>query len=167
MNDIFSVKRLESMSPSGYMRLIREHDGDICIGIGVDDGRGKICQVAAAEFCTHQGGGGSPATYAALIQLMRAMAEDNLDVLNSSNRRDECCDDEMMREIIEWAKGTVEASNEIDRYSVVRATEHLMQMIQAAKHLILAATGPDGGPTSWNETRDRWMEHVKELENDF
>lgn len=28
----------------------------------------------------------------------------------------------------------------------------------AAKHLLLAAKGPDGGPTDWNETRERWMD---------
>jgi len=31
------------------------------------------------------------------------------------------------------------------------------QLLLAARYLILAATGPEGGPTSWNETRDRWL----------
>ena len=41
--------------------------------------------------------------------------------------------------------------------------EHLQKMVKAAKHLILAATGPDGGPTDWNETRDRWMKYADEV----
>jgi hypothetical protein len=36
------------------------------------------------------------------------------------------------------------------------------QLLYAAKHLVLAATGPDGGPTDWNETRDRWLELLDE-----
>lgn len=35
--------------------------------------------------------------------------------------------------------------------------ERLRLMLKAAKHLLLAATGPDDGPTSWTETRQRWM----------
>ena len=35
--------------------------------------------------------------------------------------------------------------------------ERLRMVVKAAKHLLLAATGPNGGPTSWLETRDRWM----------
>lgn len=36
------------------------------------------------------------------------------------------------------------------------------QLLFAAKHLILAATGPVGGPTDWNETRDRWLKLLDE-----
>ena len=39
--------------------------------------------------------------------------------------------------------------------------ERLEKLIKAAKHLLLAATGPSGGPTSWVETRRRWMEEVQ------
>jgi len=33
----------------------------------------------------------------------------------------------------------------------------LYSLCTAAKHLILAAKGPVGGPTNWNDTRDSWM----------
>lgn len=29
----------------------------------------------------------------------------------------------------------------------------------SAKHLLLAATGPNGGPTSWSDTRETWLHH--------
>lgn len=29
--------------------------------------------------------------------------------------------------------------------------------VSAAEHLLLAANGPDGGPTDWNETRQWWL----------
>lgn len=41
--------------------------------------------------------------------------------------------------------------------------EYLKRIIKAAKHLILAATCPDGGPTNWNETKDRWMKSAEEV----
>ncbi len=44
--------------------------------------------------------------------------------------------------------------------------EHLKKLIKSARHLILAATGPDGWPTSWKETRDRWMAYVNEVSPD-
>jgi hypothetical protein len=42
--------------------------------------------------------------------------------------------------------------------------EHLKRLVKAAKHLILAATGPEG-PESWIETRDRWLNYVELMEN--
>lgn len=42
--------------------------------------------------------------------------------------------------------------------------EHLKLIILAAKHLILAAKGPIDGPTSWEETKERWMFRVEEIE---
>ena len=33
-------------------------------------------------------------------------------------------------------------------------------VIRAAKSLLLAATGPDDGPTKWTEARDRWLRHA-------
>lgn len=35
--------------------------------------------------------------------------------------------------------------------------ERLKKLLTAAKHLILAAKGPEDGPTSWTDTRNRWM----------
>jgi len=33
-------------------------------------------------------------------------------------------------------------------------------LLKAARHLLMAATGPEGGPTSWQETRLRWLEET-------
>lgn len=33
----------------------------------------------------------------------------------------------------------------------------LQLTVLAAHHLLMAATGPEGGPTSWDQTRTRWM----------
>ena len=33
----------------------------------------------------------------------------------------------------------------------------LYNLCHAAKHLILAAKGPIGGPTSWEDTKDEWI----------
>lgn len=41
----------------------------------------------------------------------------------------------------------------------------MKRMICAAKYLLLAAKGPDGGPTDWNETRQRWLEYAKDFES--
>ena len=36
----------------------------------------------------------------------------------------------------------------------------LEELLKAARHLLMAATGPEGGPTSWQETRLRWLEET-------
>lgn len=156
------VSRLESMSPAGYLRLIRQNDGDICLQVGEDDGRGNVVKFAGVEFCTYSGGGGSPQTYRALIKLMAAMAADNLDCA-TSGRRDPDCDDEVMRQIIQWSKDTDQAAQEVEAFRVV---PHMRMLLKAAKYLILAAKGPEGGPESWDETRDRFLEHLKELDDE-
>lgn len=51
-------------------------------------------------------------------------------------------------------------------YSKFVKSKRAFMLVEAAKHLLLAAKGPEGGPTDWNETRQRWFDHVKELEND-
>lgn len=33
----------------------------------------------------------------------------------------------------------------------------------AAESLLLASTGPEDGPTSYTETKNRWMTHMREL----
>ncbi len=74
------TERLESMSPRGYLRIIRQDDGDLIVSVGEGDSSGGFKSFAHVEFCTpFAGGGGSKRTYAALIQLAAAMAEDNLD----------------------------------------------------------------------------------------
>lgn len=37
----------------------------------------------------------------------------------------------------------------------------LLLLLASAKHLLMAATGPEGGPTNWNETRERWMDAME------
>lgn len=34
---------------------------------------------------------------------------------------------------------------------------NLLLLLKAAKHLLMAAKGPGGGPTCWHETRRRWL----------
>lgn len=34
---------------------------------------------------------------------------------------------------------------------------YLLDTVEAAKDLLLAATGPKDGPTSWKETCERWL----------
>ena len=34
-------------------------------------------------------------------------------------------------------------------------------LLLAAKHLLMAAEGPIGGPTDWNETRQDWIDRVE------
>ncbi len=36
--------------------------------------------------------------------------------------------------------------------------QFLMKGIVSAKYLLLAAKGPEGGPTSWIKTRKKWLE---------
>lgn len=72
------AQRLESMSPIGFLSLYRQADGDVIVTVGEGrEGREGLKSVASVEFCTPgAGGGGSRKTWAALVQLMRAMAED-------------------------------------------------------------------------------------------
>jgi len=74
------VTRLEDMSPTGRLNLMMQPDGDILIQILEDDGYGEIGNIAAIEFCAiGTGGGQSPRTLKALVNLMIAMKEDNND----------------------------------------------------------------------------------------
>jgi hypothetical protein len=40
---------------------------------------------------------------------------------------------------------------------------NMLLLLKAAKHLLLAAKGPVGGPTCWDETRRRWLEAYKNV----
>ena len=59
-----------------------------------------------------------------------------------------------------WA---VRARDEFDQHArsalpaAVARIERLQSLLAAASHLLKAATGPEGGPTDWNETRDQWF----------
>jgi len=82
------TERIEDMSQRGFLRLIMEDDGDIVIAVGQCDRDGFIDPVASVEFCTcGSGGGGSPETREALIQLMGAIARDNLNKSGKISRR--------------------------------------------------------------------------------
>jgi hypothetical protein len=81
------TERIEDMSRRGFLRLVMEDDGDIIVAVGQCDRDGLIDPVARVEFCTcGSGGGGSPETREALIQLMGAIARDNLNKSGKSSR---------------------------------------------------------------------------------
>lgn len=106
------TERLESMSPQGFLRLMRQGDGDMVLSVGEGGCDGGLEQFATVEFCTpFSGGGGSSRTYAALIQLAAAMAADNLDDLQR-NRRPPGLDESEQNAFVEWGKQCLEALNE-------------------------------------------------------
>lgn len=66
-----AVRRSEDMG-RGFMQLIIQDDGDVCVG--VQDDKLKFTGI---EFCTKMAGGGkSPRTLQALRELAQAMWED-------------------------------------------------------------------------------------------
>lgn len=96
------TERLESMSPRGFLRLIRQDDGDVVLTVGQDND-GDFTY-ATIEFCTPFGGrGGSRRTYIALVQLAAAMAADNLDQYQAARRPPELNEDEQ-KAFVEWGK---------------------------------------------------------------
>lgn len=108
------TERLESMSPIGFLRIIKEDDGDICLTIGQPDRGGSLSRIASIEFCTPgSGGGGSSRTYAALVNLAAAMAADNLDP-TQSGRRPEGLTDADQHFFVSWAQRMEAAHKEID-----------------------------------------------------
>jgi hypothetical protein len=109
------TERKESMSPDGFLRLIREDDGDIIICVGGGGENGGIESVTSIQFCTpFSGGGGSSKTYEALIQLMGAMAEDNLDPYQHHRAGDFNKDGQQA--ILDWAAQCAEAHKELGDY---------------------------------------------------
>lgn len=106
------TERLESMSPNGYLRLFRQDDGDIILTIAESNRDKDFRSLSSVEFCTPvAGGGGSRRTYFALIQLMAAMAADNLDA-SQSGRRPEDLDFEEQKRLVEWGERCVQALTE-------------------------------------------------------
>lgn len=72
------VSRKEDMSPRGQLRIMQDDCGDILVAVYEDDGNGLIDNHAVIEFCTCGAGGGqSPNTRKALIELAKAMELDN------------------------------------------------------------------------------------------
>jgi len=73
-----SVSRKEDMSPRGQLLIHVDDQGDIGVVVYGDDGDGMITSQAGIEFCSCGGGGGkSHKTRLALVELMKAMEEDN------------------------------------------------------------------------------------------
>lgn len=81
------VDRLESMSSDGFLRLTIEDDGDVIIFVH-EQFNGAKTRFASVQFCTAQGGGGSPETFLALRALAIAMAKDNANSMNPHRRGD-------------------------------------------------------------------------------
>lgn len=75
-----SVARREDDSPEGYLRLMQLPDQDIVVA--VRDEVGRFAAVRFRELVV--GGGMSPFTYEALINLFAAMEKDNRE--NRNNR---------------------------------------------------------------------------------
>lgn len=95
------TERKEDMSPRGFLRLIKEDDGDIIVAVGEGDPDGTVGYVASVQFCTcGSGGGGSPRTREALIQLMGAIAADNLTPHHRGGEH--LCESEQ-KVIVQWA----------------------------------------------------------------
>jgi hypothetical protein len=72
------VSRKEDMSPRGQLKLHQDDDGDYYVSVYQDDGNGMIVEWATVEFCMcGMGGGKSPNTRKALVELAKAMELDN------------------------------------------------------------------------------------------
>ncbi len=70
---VAKVERIEDMSARGRLKIMRGEDGDILVGVITEEGK-----MADIEFCTMAlGGGRSPRTFRALLELMVAMEDDN------------------------------------------------------------------------------------------
>ncbi len=69
-----SIRRLEDMSPDGFLELIQQDDGDIIVMVKEADEDGEYGRRVSVEFCLS--GTRSPKTREALRLLMGAMRED-------------------------------------------------------------------------------------------
>lgn len=89
MNETIAVDRKEDMSPTGFLRLFMQPDGDVLVSVTAENMHGETRGPLCVEFCTRAGGGRSPRTLKALHDLMRAMAEDNADPHGNQSARQE------------------------------------------------------------------------------
>ena len=72
------VKRIEDMSSRGYLKVMRDSDGDVIVAVhGMYNETVQPCE--AVEFCVGRGGNRSPNTVKALLKLAEAMEKDNLE----------------------------------------------------------------------------------------
>ncbi len=70
-------ERAEDMSPDGRLQILIQADGDVILTAVSCDASGRF-SMTSVEFCAPSfGGGRSPRTHAALVELIRAIAEDN------------------------------------------------------------------------------------------
>lgn len=84
MSEYRIVDRKESMSPDGRLMLFIEPDGDVIVAVYPDPNETSIVEdmvpMASIQICTpFSGGGGSPRTHKALLDLFDAMILDNAD----------------------------------------------------------------------------------------
>lgn len=86
---VLAVDRKEDMSPTGFLRLYMQPDGDVLISVMAENMHGELRGPLCVEFCTYAGGGRSPRTLKALRELMLAMAEDNADPMTNQSARHE------------------------------------------------------------------------------
>lgn len=70
------VMRPSDDEPQTRLRLVRNEDGDLWVSVMTPVEFGHALS-DAVRFCTHQGGGHSPRTRAALQALFEAMQRDN------------------------------------------------------------------------------------------
>lgn len=78
MKFIQEVTRIEDMSAKGFLKVMRDGDGDVIVAVcGMRDGMVQPCE--AVEFCVGRGGNRSPRTVKKLIELAEAMELDNLE----------------------------------------------------------------------------------------
>jgi hypothetical protein len=59
-------------------------------------------------------------------------------------------------DVLRWCR--VHRLDDVDRLTQEIKRLHLLNL--SASYLLLACEGPKGGPTSWQDTRARWFEHV-------
>jgi len=70
------VKRIEDMSAKGFLKIMRDGDGDVIVVVCAADGD-MLKASESVEFCVGRGGNRSPNTVTALIKLAEAMEMDN------------------------------------------------------------------------------------------
>lgn len=69
-------ERIGDMDPKSRLRIYRDASGDIVVQV-LQFGPQGLTAVAEVEFCTSMGGGQSPRTFDALLNLTSAIEEDN------------------------------------------------------------------------------------------
>ena len=86
------VERHEDMSPEGTLKLIMEPDGDMIVVVkpDPDDSMQSVVMGCSVQFTFPGAGGGrSPRTRKALVALMDAMYEDNLEEESARGRHND------------------------------------------------------------------------------